>query len=78
MDAFLTDSDWAAITGITDGSGRLCIWCIDDLAFTKGIRYHAILYFVGYAGDAISGLESGLVEEGRRLKCGLEFRLTPL
>lgn len=66
MDAFLTDAEWKAISGHEDGSGFLCIWCIDDLAVEKGVRYHALLYFAGCAGAAIHGAE--LIEDGRRVR----------
>lgn len=65
MDAYLTDEEWRAISGHDDGSGYLCVWCIDDLAVEKGVRYRALLYFTGYAGDAISGFEA--IEDGRRV-----------
>jgi hypothetical protein len=49
LDAFLPDDAWEAVSGRTDGSGILCLWCMDAIAVEKGIRCSATLHFKGRA-----------------------------
>jgi hypothetical protein len=50
LDAVITQAQWEAITGRTDGGGMLCLWCIDKRAAARGLSFPVRLYF---AGDAV-------------------------
>ena len=65
--AMLPDDEWRQVSGYEDGRGFLCLRCIDQLAFEKGVRYTAEIHFHGRAGgsafygdrdDVIQTLES--------------------
>lgn len=51
LDAVVEDWAWAQITPSDHpNGGLLCLWCMDDLLFTKGFRNFPVrLYFVGRA-----------------------------
>jgi hypothetical protein len=49
MDASLSNSEWEAIAFREDASPYdiLCLWCIDQIATSRKLKYTAYLYFNG-------------------------------
>ncbi len=39
----VSDQDWSGVTGIEDGSGKMCLSCFDNLAYMKEYRYNILL-----------------------------------
>lgn len=63
LDASIPNSKWAAISTKEDGTeyGALCLWCMDAIAYERGVEFEAHLYFVGIAGR--SSLYEGDLDE---------------
>lgn len=47
--AMVSDAVWERLSGRTDGSGMLCLWCMDFLAEAAGIASSCTLWFGGNA-----------------------------
>ena len=55
LDAQVTDGAWEQLTGRTDGTGLLCLWCMDKLAAEKGVTAFVMLNFAGLALSGADG-----------------------
>lgn len=43
-DYVVEDEDWQVITGIKNGSGKLCLDCFDNLAYIRKYKYKLISF----------------------------------
>jgi hypothetical protein len=49
LDAVVSNEMWEQISGRSDGGGILCLWCMDELAQTRGVGGCVTLHFCGRA-----------------------------
>lgn len=52
LDAVLPNADWERVSQAAEGVNILCLWCMDEIAESLGIKRSASLHF---CGKALSG-----------------------
>jgi hypothetical protein len=60
LDVVLTDEKWVAISAAAGNLNLLCLWCVDEIAESLGIKASVSLFF---AGRAIHGTSQSEADE---------------
>jgi hypothetical protein len=60
LDVVLTDEKWAAVSAAAGNLNLLCLWCVDEIADSLGIKAWVSLHF---AGRAICGTSQSEADE---------------
>jgi hypothetical protein len=60
LDVVLTDEKWVAISAAAGNLNLLCLWCVDEIAESLGIKAWVSLFF---AGRAIHGTSQSEADE---------------